>query len=66
MLLISSNIQLLPSTRLEQFCSFLEIYLTLMGWASLPSPRSGFVTFFRTAFPFLSENVERFREDDHD
>jgi hypothetical protein len=66
MLPIPSDIELPPSTRLEQFCSFLAVYLMLMGWASLLLPRSWFVTLLRTAFPFLSENVERFREDDHD
>lgn len=66
MLPIPSDFELPPPSRLEQFCSFLAVYLMVLGWASLLLPRSWFMALLRIAFPFLPESLEQFREDDHD
>jgi hypothetical protein len=66
MLPIPSDVELPLPSRLEQFCSFLAVYLMVLGWASLLLPRSSSVALVRIAFPFLPENLEQFREDDHD
>lgn len=66
MLSFPTDVELPPPTRLEQFCSFLALYLMTLGWASLLLPRSWFVPLLTIAFPFLPENLEQFREDDHD
>ena len=66
MLPFPSDLELPPPTQFEQFCSFLTLYFVLLGLASLLLPRSWFVALMRTAFPFLPENSEQFREDNHD
>jgi hypothetical protein len=66
MLPIPSDIELPLPSRLEQYCSFLAVYLMVLGWASLLLPRSWFVTLLRIAFPFLPKSLEQFLEDDHD
>lgn len=66
MLPFPSDVELPPPTQFEQFCRFLVLYLTLLGWTSLVLPRPWFVRFLGIAFPFLPVSLERFREDDHD
>ena len=66
MLPFPSDVELPPPTQSELFCSFLGLYLMLLGLASLLLPRSWFVALVRIAFPFLPESLEQFREDDHD
>jgi hypothetical protein len=66
MLPFPSDVELPPATQIEQFCSFLGIYLMLLGLASLLLPRSWFVALVRIAFPFPPESLEQFRENHHD
>ena len=66
MLPFPSDIELPPPTQIEQFCSFVGLYLTLLGLASLLLPCSWFVALVRIACPFLPESLEQFRETDHD
>ncbi len=66
MLPFPSDVELPPPTQIEQFCSFLGLYLMLLGLASLLLPRSWFVSQVRIAFPFLPESLAQFRENDHD
>lgn len=66
MLPFPSDIELPPPTQIEQFCSFVGLYLTLLGLASLLLPCSWFVALVRIACPFLPESLEQFRENDHD
>jgi hypothetical protein len=66
MLPFPSDLELPPPTQFEQFCSVLALYLLLLALCSLLLPRPWFVTLMRTAFPFLPESVEQFRENDHD
>lgn len=49
-----SDIELLAATLIEQFCSFLALYLMLLG------------ALFKIAFPFLPESIGKFQENDHD
>ena len=66
MLQFPSDVKLPTPTQIEQFCSFLGLYLMLLGLASLLLPRSWFVALVRIAFPFLPESLAQFRENDHD
>ena len=66
MLPFPSDVELPPPAQLEQFCSFLALNLVLLGLTSLLLPRSWFSALMKIAFPFLPENPERFREDDHE
>ena len=66
MLLFPSDVEPPPPTQIEQFCSFLGLYLVLMGLASLLLPRTWFVALLKIAFRFLPEDFDRFRENDHD
>jgi len=66
MLPFPSDVELPPPTQIEQFCSFVGLYLTLLGLASLLLPRSWFAALVRIALPFLPESLEQFRENDHD
>jgi hypothetical protein len=66
MLPFPSDVELTPPTQIEQFCSFVGLYLSLLGLASLLLPRSWFVTLVRIAFPFLPESLEQFRENNND
>ena len=66
MLPFPSDVELPPPTQIEQFCSFLGLYLMLLGLASLLLPRSWFVALVRIAFPFPPESLEQFRENHHD
>lgn len=66
MLLLPSDVKLPPPTQIERFCSFLALYLVLLGLASLLLPRTCLLSLLKTAFPFLPDDLNRFREDDHD
>jgi len=64
MLPFPSDVELLLPTQFEQFSSFLALYLTLLGYASLLLPHLWFLELLRIAFPFLPASLEHFREAD--
>ena len=66
MLPFPSDVELTPPTQIERFCSFMGLYLTPLGLASLLLPCCWFVALVRIAFPLLPESLEQFRENDHD
>jgi hypothetical protein len=63
MLPLPSEVELPPPTQFEQFCSFLALYLVLLGLTSFLLPRQWFVALMKIAFPFLPETLP---EDNHD
>jgi hypothetical protein len=63
MLPFSSNVELPPPTQIEQFVSFLAVYLMLLAWTSLLLPRTWFMALIKIAFPFLPETLP---ENNHD
>ena len=66
MLLFPSGVELPAPTQIEQYCSFLALYLVLLGLASLLLPRTCLLSLLKIAFPFLPDELDQFREDDHD
>jgi hypothetical protein len=63
MLLFPSGVELPSPSQIEQFVSFLPVYLMLLAWASLLLPSPWFMVLRKIAFPFLHET---FWENNHD
>jgi hypothetical protein len=66
MLLFPSGVELPAPTQIEQFCSFLALYLGLLGLASLLLPRICLLSLLKIAFPLLPDDLDQCREDDRD
>lgn len=63
MLLFPSGVELPPLTQIEQFVSFLTVYLMVLEWTSLFLPRPWFIGLMKIAFPSLPKNLQ---ENNHD
>ena len=63
MLPFPSVVELPPTNQFEQFCSFLAVYVMLLGLSSFLLPHPWFVALMKIAFPFLPKGL---REDNHE
>ena len=63
MLLFPSSVELPSRSQIEQFVSFLAVYLMLLAWASLLLPSPWFMVLVKIAFPFLPETLRENNDD---
>lgn len=57
MLPLPSGVELPPPIQIEQFVSFLAVYLMVLAWTSLLLPHPWFMALMKLAFPFLPEKL---------